>query len=137
MKPNRAMLIVLLAGVATGAFAARVRGPSGDAPPGPNDAPIRSPAQPPERVVKAAAAAASQSDDSMSLRSGKIAAVSEKGDQILVNGSWLAVDASRTLFVRERRQVGARDALVTGQAVRFTLLPGAANKLTLGVVYVP
>lgn len=77
------------------------------------------------------------SDDSSSLREGVITAVNDKRDQIEVNGSWLKlVDGKTRVFRRGRAVIGA-DELVKGSQVKFTLAPGAADPLTLGVVYVP
>ena len=84
----------------------------------------------------AAAAAASQSDDSSSLRQGMITSVNASRDQIEVNGSWLKIASGKTRLSQRGQSVGA-DVLAKGQVVKFTLLPGAADRFTLGVVYVP
>ena len=83
-----------------------------------------------------AAAAASHADDSSSLRQGTISAVNAAHDQIEVNGSWLKIAAGQTRLFRQGRAVES-DVLAKGQAVKFTLLPGQADRFTLGVVYVP
>jgi hypothetical protein len=92
------------------------------------------PASPPGSA--AAAAAAAHADDSSSLREGMITSVTTSHDQIEVNGSWLKVEANKTRLFRQGREVTG-DALVKGQLVKFTLLPGDAQRSTLGVVYVP
>lgn len=84
----------------------------------------------------AAAAAVSQADDSNSLRQGTITSVNANSDQIEVNGSWLKIAAGKTRLFQRGQAVGS-DALAKGQVLRFTLLPGAADRFTLGVVYVP
>ncbi|MBC7704841.1 MAG: hypothetical protein H7274_12965 [Rhodoferax sp.] len=83
-----------------------------------------------------AAAAASHADDSSSLRQGMITSVSAKNDQIEVNGSWLKIASGKTRLF-QRGQAVSGDALAKGQVVKFTLLPGAVDRFTLGVVYVP
>jgi hypothetical protein len=82
------------------------------------------------------AAAASHADDSSSLRQGTITSVSTKNDQIEINGSWLKVAAGKTRLFRQGRAV-EKDVLAKGQAVKFTLMPGDADRFTLGVIYVP
>ena len=84
----------------------------------------------------AAAAAASHADDSSSLREGAITGVSTNHDQIEVNGSWLKLAPGKTRLFRRGTAVTG-DVLVKGQIVKFTLLPGDAQRSTLGVVYVP
>jgi hypothetical protein len=88
-------------------------------------------------AVTAPVAATPAADDSSSLREGVITAVSDKRDQIEVNGSWLKVVAGSTRVFRQGRSVNAGDELVKGSKVKFTLAPGAADRATLGVVYVP
>lgn len=82
------------------------------------------------------AAAAAHADDSSSLREGMITGVTASHDQIEVNGSWLKVEANQTRLFRQGRAVTG-EVLVKGQAVKFTLLPGDAQRATLGVIYVP
>lgn len=84
----------------------------------------------------AAAAAASHADDSSSLRQGMITSMSAKNDQIEVNGSWLKIASGKTRLFQRGREVST-DALAKGQTVKFTLLPGDADRFTLGVIYVP
>ena len=86
--------------------------------------------------VAGAGAAASHADDSSSLRLGMITSVSAKNDQIEINGSWLKVAAGKTRLFRQGRAV-EKDVLAKGQAVKFTLMPGDADRFTLGVIYVP
>ena len=81
-------------------------------------------------------AAAAHADDSSSLREGMITSVTTSRDQIEVNGSWLKVEANKTRLFRQGREVTG-EALAKGQLVKFTLLPGDAQRATLGVVYVP
>lgn len=83
-----------------------------------------------------ASAAASHADDSSSLRQGMITSVSAKNDQVEINGSWFKVAAGKTRLFRQGRAV-EKDVLAKGQAVKFTLVPGDAERLTLGVIYVP
>lgn len=80
--------------------------------------------------------AAAQADDRTSLRQGIIAAIGAKGDVILVNGSWLGIVDGQTVLFRQGKPVRS-DVLRKGQQLRFTLAPGAADRRTLGVVYVP
>ena len=87
-------------------------------------------------IPVSAAAAASHADDSSSLRQGTISAVNDAHDQIEVNGSWLKLAAGKTQVFRQGRAVD-RDVLAKGQTVKFTLMPGQADRFTLGVVYVP
>ena len=82
-------------------------------------------------------AATPSADDSSSLREGVITAVSDKRDQIEVNGSWLKVVDGKTRVFRQGRTVNGSDELVKGSKVKFTLAPGTADRATLGVVYVP
>ena len=82
------------------------------------------------------AEAASHADDSSSMRQGTITSVNANSDQIEVNGSWLKIAAGKTRLFQRGQAVGS-DALAKGQVLRFTLLPGAADRFTLGVVYVP
>ena len=89
---------------------------------------------PPNAV--AAAAAASHADDSSSLREGAITGVSTNHDQIEVNGSWLKLAAGKTRLFRRGTAVTG-EVLAKGQIVKFTLMPGDAQRSTLGVVYVP
>ena len=79
--------------------------------------------------------AAAQADDRSSLRQGVVAAVSADAAWVYVNGSWLRI-ASGTKLFRQGRPVAA-GALAKGQLLRFTLATGAADRKTLGVVYVP
>ena len=88
-------------------------------------------------VTPQATTAAAPADDSSSLREGVITAVSDKRDQIEVNGSWLKLVEGKTRVFRQGRAVKGADELVKGSKVKFTLAPGAADVLTLGVVYVP
>ncbi len=88
------------------------------------------------RVVPSVAAAASNADDSTSMREGVISAVNEKRDQVEINGTWLTVVAGKTQLFRKGRNVKL-DELEKGQKVRFTLLSGATGRATLGAIYVP
>ena len=90
----------------------------------------------PPNAAAAAAAAASHADDSSSLREGAITGVSTNHDQIEVNGSWLKLAPGKTRLFRRGTAVTG-DVLVKGQIVKFTLMPGDAQRSTLGVVYVP
>jgi hypothetical protein len=83
-----------------------------------------------------AAAAAAAADESDLLRVGVITAVSDAHDQIQVNGSWFKVVDGATRVIREGTTVKAA-SLVQGQKVSFTLAKGAADRATLGAVYVP
>lgn len=73
-------------------------------------------------------------DESHALREGTITAISEKGDQIQVSGSWLKLADGATRIFRGGRLV-LRSELAKGQTVRFTL--SRSDRSTLGVVYVP
>ena len=83
-----------------------------------------------------AAAAAAHADDSSSMRVGAITGVTTAHDQIEVNGSWLKVLPGKTRLFRHGKAVTS-EVLVKGQLVKFTLLPGDAERSTLGVIYVP
>jgi hypothetical protein len=80
--------------------------------------------------------AAAQADESSSLRQGVVADVSPKADWVYINGSWLRIAEGSTRLFRQGRPVQA-GALSKGQLLKFTLAPGAADRKTLGVVYVP
>ena len=96
-------------------------------------------APPPSDAVRPASAASATVDESNSLREGVITNVSEKRDQVMINGSWLKIVDGKTRVFRQGRAVNGGDELVKGKQVRFTVAPGAtaADGLTLGVVYVP
>ena len=81
-------------------------------------------------------AAAAHADDSSSMREGAITGVTTAHDQIEVNGSWLKVSPGNTRLFRQGKAVTS-EVLVKGQLVRFTLMPGDAERSTLGVIYVP
>lgn len=81
-------------------------------------------------------AVAAHADDSASMREGVITGVSEKRDQLEINGSWLRLSEGTTRVFRQGRAV-KRDELAKGQKVKFTLATGVADRSTLGVVYVP
>ena len=83
-----------------------------------------------------AAAAAAHADDSSSMREGAITGVTTAHDQIEVNGSWLKLAPGKTRLFRQGRAV-TPEVLVKGQLVKFTLMPGDAERATLGVIYVP
>jgi hypothetical protein len=80
--------------------------------------------------------AAAQADDSAGLRQGVVADISAKRDWVQVNGTWLAIVEGRTTLIQRGRPANAA-VLGKGQLLKFTLAPGAANRTTLGVVYVP
>ena len=82
------------------------------------------------------AAAASHADDSSSLREGVISGVNASRDQVEINGSWLKLAAGKTRIFRQGHALNSGD-LVKGQKVKFTLAAGDAERVTLGVVYVP
>lgn len=82
------------------------------------------------------AAAAAHADDSSSMREGAITGVTTTHDQIEVNGSWLKLAAGKTRLFRQGKAVTS-EVLVKGQLVKFTLMPGDAERATLGVIYVP
>ena len=84
-----------------------------------------------------ASKAAANADDRSSLREGVITAVSDKRDQVEINGSWLKVVDGQTRVFRQGRSVRSGDELVKGRQVKFTLAPGSSDNSTLGVVYVP
>lgn len=83
-----------------------------------------------------AAAAAVHADDSSSMREGAITGVTTAHDQIEVNGSWLKLSPGKTRLFRQGKAVTS-EVLVKGQLVKFTLMPGDAERSTLGVIYVP
>ena len=96
-------------------------------------------APPPPDAVRPASAASAKVDESNSLREGVITNVSEKRDQVMINGSWLKIVDGKTRVFRQGRAVNGGDELVKGKQVKFTIAPGATatDGLTLGVVYVP
>ena len=71
------------------------------------------------------------------LAEGMITKVSEKRDQVEINGSWIRISDDKTRVFRQGRAVIAADELVKGKVVKFTLAPGTGDTLTLGLVYVP
>jgi hypothetical protein len=75
-------------------------------------------------------------DDSDSLRQGTVTALSAKGDQVEIRGRWHTILPGRTTFFRLGQPVAA-DTLKKGQALKFTLAGGSADRNALGVVYVP
>jgi hypothetical protein len=77
-----------------------------------------------------------QADDSASLRQGVVADVNTSANTVYINGSWLRIAEGSTRLFQQGRPVQA-DALRKGQRLKFTLAPGAADRKTLGVVYVP
>ncbi|KNZ32997.1 MAG: hypothetical protein AD742_08460 [Methylibium sp. NZG] len=79
---------------------------------------------------------ATQADDRSSLRQGVVRDVSADRAWVYVNGTWLRIAEGSTQLFRQGRAVHA-SALSKGQLLRFTLAPGAADRTTLGVVYVP
>lgn len=129
MKARHTLLAVLVFVAAGQAFAVRVE----NAPPPSPDAVLK----------QSSSASSAHADDSSSLREGVITDVSEKRDQVQINGSWLQVVNGKTRVFRGGRSANAADELVKGKRVKFTLspgapgAPGAAGSLTLGVVYVP
>ena len=82
------------------------------------------------------AAAAAHADDSSSMREGAITGVTTTHDQIEINGSWLKLAPGKTRLFRQGKAVTS-EVLVKGQLVKFTLMPGDAERATLGVIYVP
>ncbi len=74
-------------------------------------------------------------DGSNSLGDGTIEAVSEKGDQVQIHGTWLKLADGQTQVFRQGKRVNAT-ALTRGQRVRFSLAAGV-DRTTLGLVYVP
>jgi hypothetical protein len=125
MKKTMCLVVAIASLVSTGtALASRVAGV---------------PAPSPDSVRQAAApgAAASHADDGSSMREGSISAISPKGDQVQINGSWLRVKSTHTHLFRGGRPMKQED-LAVGQKVRFTLAAGGeARRATLGAVYVP
>ena len=90
----------------------------------------------PQPATPPSASAASQADDSSSLREGTITSVSTARDRIEVNGSWLKLAAAKTRIFQRGQAVNG-DVLAKGQTVKFTLMPGDTERATLGVIYVP
>ena len=126
MKATWFIVSILGLGLVGPAMAVRVAGE-----------PAQSAASKVQAATTVPATAASSADDNSSLREGVITAISDKRDQIEVNGSWLKVVDGKTRVFRQGRAVNPGDELVKGTKVKFTLAPGAADRLTLGVVYVP
>jgi hypothetical protein len=77
-----------------------------------------------------------QADDSASLRQGVVADMNPSANTVYINGSWLRIAEGSTRLFQQGRLVQA-DALRKGQRLKFTLAPSAADRKTLGVVYVP
>ena len=98
---------------------------------------VDAPAPNPDSVRRASPATTTQADDRNALRTGTITAVSDKRDQVEINGSWLKLTDGQTQVFRRGRLVKGADELAKGQTVRFTLAPSATDVTTLGVVYVP
>ena len=90
----------------------------------------------PDAVRRAAPpATAAAADESHSIRLGVVTAIGDQRDRIQVNGNWLKVVSGTTRLFRQGRAATIND-IVKGQTVRFTLA-SAADRATLGVVYVP
>lgn len=75
-------------------------------------------------------------DAAQQIRHGIVTAISAKGDRVEIAGVWHLIDGGRTRFFRAGRPAAA-DALLLGQALKFTLVGGQAGRVTLGIVYVP
>jgi hypothetical protein len=122
-RPLRAMTIIVLGiGSASLSMAVRVDGaavPAASAVSG-------SPQQ----------AAKQQADESASLRQGVISALDERGTRLQVQGIWLEVVAGRTQVLRNGQPVPF-DTLKIGDAIRFTVAPGAGEGQALRVIYAP
>jgi hypothetical protein len=100
------------------------------------DAPAPAPSAVAVRQAEKPGDGATHAGDGSSMREGVVTGINDRRDEIEVNGSWLKLaDGTTRIF---RRGFGAtRDDLAHGQKVRFTLAPGANDRLTLGAVYVP
>lgn len=90
-----------------------------------------------ESVRQASPPSLQAADDKSSLRQGLITGVSEKRDQVEINGSWFKVVEGKTRVFRQGRAVKSGDELAKGLQVKFNLAPGSSDTTTLGVVYVP
>lgn len=78
----------------------------------------------------------SHQDATQLIRHGIVTATSSKGDRVEIGGVWHLIDAGRTRLYRAGRPTAA-DALLKGQALKFTLAGKQAGSVTLGIVYVP
>lgn len=122
MKTNQIAVMLGILAIGAVSHAATVKGgPMPPIEPGP--------------LVVTAAQAASSADDSSSMREGVISAISDKRDQVEINGTLFKIVQGKTQVIRNGRSVKPDD-LAKGQKVRFTLA-GASDRATLGAVYVP
>jgi len=122
---NPLRILAVLVALGSWSVAHGVR-PTGNSPPAPTA--VRQAAMP--------AAAASQADDSSSLREGVVTEVSADADKVQIQGAWFAVVPGKTRLFRGGAAVDAT-TLHKGQKLRFTLVPSTRERTTLGVVYVP
>ena len=117
-----AMLLALGAAIGSASVASRVNGSSAPA----------------SAAVQAATAqpASQQLDESASLRKGTVTALDERGTRVQVQGVWLDVIGGKTQLSRNG-QSARLDTLKVGEAIRFTVAPGAADVPALRVIYAP
>jgi hypothetical protein len=81
-------------------------------------------------------AAAAQTDESASLRHGVITALDQSGARLQVQGIWLELVADKTQVLRNGQPAKA-DTLKVGDAIKFMVVPGAAETPALRVIYAP
>ena len=81
-------------------------------------------------------AANAQADESASLRQGVITALDERGARLQVQGIWLEVVAGKTQVLRNGQPVKV-DTLRVGDAIKFTVAPGAIETQAARVIYAP
>jgi hypothetical protein len=77
-----------------------------------------------------------QADESGSLRQGTIGAVDERASRVQVQGVWLDVLAGKTQLLRNGQPAGL-ETLKAGEAIRFTVFPGAGAAPAMKVIYAP
>jgi hypothetical protein len=77
-----------------------------------------------------------QADESASLRQGVITALDERGTRLQVQGIWLDVVAGKTQVLRNG-QPAKLETLKVGDAIRFTVAPGATEGQAVRVIYAP
>ena len=117
-----AVLLALGATIGSASVASRVNGPAAPSASSVQGVPV----QPANEQV----------DESASLRKGTVTALDERVTRVQVQGVWLDVTGGKTQLSRHG-QPARIDSLRVGEAIRFTVAPGATEGQALRVVYAP